>query len=77
MNTGLYPGNYFDYIDDEIALERENDMVDEFDDSVYNDLTFPTDARSLYFDPINPPKGSLPGKGSRNFIRILIIQREQ
>jgi hypothetical protein len=63
MNIGLFTGNYFDYIDDEVAFERESDLLDE-SDSLYADPCFPADGRSLYFDPINPPKGFLPGDES-------------
>jgi hypothetical protein len=61
MDIGLYTGNYFDYTDDEIALEREKDIFEGLNGSYYIDNSFPTDSRSLYFDPLNPPKGSLPG----------------
>lgn len=62
MNIGLYSGNYRDYADDDIALERESDIYEGLNGSFYNDVDFPADARSLYFDPLNPPKGSLPGE---------------
>jgi hypothetical protein len=62
MNIGLYSGNYYDYTDDAIALERENDIYEGLKGSFYNDQDFPANARSLYFDPLNPPKGSLPGE---------------
>lgn len=61
MDSGLCPGNYFDYPDDEVALQREFEIGDSLT-TTYEDETFPPNARSLYFDPLNPPKGSIPNE---------------
>lgn len=61
MNVGLCPGNYFDYEDDEMAIQREKEIASEIE-TRWNDPTFPADGRSLYFDPMNPPKGSIPNE---------------
>eukprot|EP01041_Mallomonas_annulata_P011157 gene11157-23318_t len=61
MDVGLCPGNYYDYEDDNMATNREAEIVDELEPNKYwEDFQFPPDGRSLYFDPLNPPKGSLP-----------------
>lgn len=62
MDHGLYSGNYYEYADDQFALEREYDIGESLEPGVlFTDDSFPTDPRSLYYDPLNPPKGSLPG----------------
>jgi hypothetical protein len=60
MEIGLYPKNYFDFEDDEVATQREIELVDTFN-GVFHDPTFPADARSMYFDPFSPSKGGFPG----------------
>ena len=58
---GLFDGNYYDYENDEIAIQRESDISQEIlPGKKWEDPSFPTDGRSLYFDPLCPPKGSLP-----------------
>ena len=59
IDRGLVQGNYFDYVDDDVALQGEIDLLDSAD--VFEDTSFPADARALYFDPLHPPKGALPG----------------
>ena len=59
IDRGLVQGNYFDYADDDVALQGEIDLLDSAD--VFEDTSFPADARALYFDPLHPPKGALPG----------------
>lgn len=61
MDQGLFPGNYFDYADDEIAIQREVEIGESIPGQYLDDI-FPPNARSLYFDPLNPPKGSLPNE---------------
>jgi hypothetical protein len=61
MNSGLCPGNYFDYPDDEVAIQREFEIGDSLTGTWIDDA-FPPNARSLYFDPLNPPKGSIPNE---------------
>ena len=74
MDHGLYSGNYHDYGDDQFALEREYDIGESLDPGVpFVDDGFPTDPRSLYYDPLNPPKGSLPGPTIK---WASIVQRE-
>jgi hypothetical protein len=68
MDKGLCPGNYFDYDDDDVAIQREIEIMDGTFGS-YVDTSFPTDGRSLYFDPMNPPRGSYPAE-SMNWFRI-------
>ena len=63
---GLVPGNYHDYPDDEVAVQREFEIGDSLD-SNYRDEDFPANARSLYFDPLNPPKGSIPNENVKWF----------
>ena len=58
LDRGLCPGNYFDYEDDETAVAQENEIAEEVAKS-WDDPTFPHDGRSLYFDPLNPPKGTV------------------
>lgn len=83
VNEGLFEGNYEDYMNDDVACQREIDLLGDDDDddsvaldvshhpgakknrktkmgSMFVDKAFPADGRSLYFDPINPPKGSIP-----------------
>ncbi len=59
IDRGLVQGNYFDYVDDEVALQAEIDLLDSAD--AFEDPSFPSDARALYFDPLHPPKGAMPG----------------
>lgn len=68
VDKGLCKQNYFDYQDDEVAIQREHDILDGLEGS-YVDKEFPADNRSLYMDPFNPPKGSLPGDTVR-WLRI-------
>jgi hypothetical protein len=66
MDAGLYPGNYFDYDDDDVARQREYEIAEDIPEgSHFVDSSFPADGRSLYFDPLNPPKGCLPSKNIR------------
>ena len=61
MDFGLCPGNYFEYDDETIARNRENEIADDLEfNQHWTDSSFPIDGRSLYFDPLNPPKGALP-----------------
>ncbi len=61
LDIGLCLGNYHDYVDDEIAIQKELELVEVLKhNEFYEDIEFPADGRSLYFDPYNPPKGSLP-----------------
>ena len=63
MDSGICPGNYFDYPDDDIAIQREFEIGDAVEEGeVYADEAFPANARSLYFDPLNPPKGAIPNE---------------
>jgi len=66
LDVGLCTGNYFDYANDDVARQREYDMAtDVIEGNRFIDSAFPTDARSLYYDPLNPPKGALPGEAVR------------
>ncbi len=57
QNNGLYDGNYFNYENDEIAIQREDDLNQEMlGDALWEDSAFPADGRSIYFDPLCPPK---------------------
>jgi len=59
----LCPGNYFDYVDDEFARQRELELYDTWNGpGAFLDVAFPPNARSLYFDPLNPPKGAIPNE---------------
>ena len=60
IDCGLVAGNYFDYRDDEVALQAEIDLLNAA--ASFEDEKFPADARALYFDPLHPPKGALAGK---------------
>jgi len=60
IDSGLAPGNYFNYPDHDVALQAEVDLLDGIE-GYFNDEAFPADSRQLYFDPAHPPKGSLPG----------------
>jgi calpain-12 len=74
MDVGLYPNNYYDYDDDDVALQRETEIAQTWQEAfvgrVYEDPYFPADGRSLYFDPLYPPKGALP-PDSLNWCRIV------
>ena len=59
IDSGLAPGNYFNYKDHDVALQAEVDLLDELT-GYYCDKEFPADGRALYFDPTHPPKGALP-----------------
>lgn len=61
MDNGIFPGNYHDYPDDEVAIQREFEIADALE-SHFRDEDFPANARSLYFDPLNPPKGAIPNE---------------
>jgi hypothetical protein len=77
IDTGLCKGNYFDAENDDVAIAMEAEAVEHIllDEEEwtgegpflerYEDPTFPADARSLYFDPYNPPKGALNGSSVR------------
>jgi hypothetical protein len=60
IDCGLVAGNYFDYRDDEVALQAETDLLNAV--ASFEDEKFPADARALYFDPMHPPKGALAGQ---------------
>lgn len=64
MDEAIFPGNYFDYGDDEVALQRELEVAENIVDN-YVDEIFPPNSRSLYFDPLNPPKAGLPNDSIR------------
>jgi hypothetical protein len=86
MESGLWPANYFDCDDEDVALQRlartrfylllistvehtiflcrEIDLMDGVHGS-FKDAHFPPNARSLYFDPHNTPKGSIPAQSLR------------
>lgn len=66
MDQAICSGNYFDYPDDEIALQRELEIGDSISEN-YIDESFPPNSRSLYFDPLNPPKGGLPNDSIKWF----------
>jgi hypothetical protein len=61
FDRSTFPGNYHDYPDDDIALQRELEIGEALT-VTYLDEAFPPNARSLYFDPLNPPKGSIPNE---------------
>lgn len=61
MDNGIVPGNYHDYPDDEVAIQREFEIADGCEGQ-FKDEDFPANARSLYFDPLNPPKGAIPNE---------------
>ena len=62
MDSGLYTGNYYDYKDDDVAIQREFDIIENIGKgNLFDDTTFSPDTRSLYFDPLYPPKNSVPG----------------
>jgi hypothetical protein len=67
MDQSLFPGNYHDYPDDEVALQREVELGESLSGSFFVDDIFPPNARSLYFDPLNPPKGSIPNESIKWF----------
>lgn len=61
LDVGICKGNYHDYIDDEMAIQREFDIIDDVKEGrFWEDPDFPANSSSLYFDPFNPPKGLLP-----------------
>lgn len=66
MDNGIFPGNYHDYADDEVAIQREFEIADNLEDH-FRDEDFPANARSLYFDPLNPPKGAIPNESVKWF----------
>jgi hypothetical protein len=66
MDTGIFPGNYLDYADDEVAVQREYEIADSLEDH-FKDEDFPANSRSLYFDPLNPPKGAIPNESVKWF----------
>lgn len=66
MDTSLFPGSYFDYPDDEVAMQRELELGETFT-GTYVDGVFPPNARSLYLDPLNPPKGAIPNESIKWF----------
>eukprot|EP01033_Poteriospumella_lacustris_P011586 gene11586-8257_t len=61
MDQSLCPGYYFDYPDDETAKQRELELIENYTAGFLDDI-FPPNARSLYLDPLNPPKGALPNE---------------
>lgn len=60
MDQALYPGNYHDYADDEVAMQRELEIGDGMLENNFIDEVFPPNSKSLYFDALNPPKGGIP-----------------
>lgn len=64
IETGLALGNYHDYEDDETAVGRELEISEEVAKN-WEDPVFPADGRSLYFDPLNPPRGAIPEQSLR------------
>jgi hypothetical protein len=67
MDIGIFPGNYHDYPDDEVAIQREFELADSLEGQNFKDEEFPANARSLYFDPLNPPKGAVPNESLKWF----------
>ena len=67
MDTSICPGNYHDYPDDEVAIQREFEIADGLEGQSFKDEDFPANARSLYFDPLNPPKGAVPNESIKWF----------
>ena len=53
-----------------MAFQRETELVQTWDETnpgeLFTDPYFPADARSLYFDPLYPPKGGYVSKHSTN-----------
>jgi hypothetical protein len=68
LDLGIDPWTYHDYPDDEVAKQREFEIGDALE-GLYEDPDFPANARSLYFDPLNPPRGSIPNE-SLKWMRI-------
>jgi hypothetical protein len=66
MDQALFPGNYHDYPDDDVAIQREVEIGESIAGYHIDDI-FPPNARSLYFDPLNPPKGSIPNESIKWF----------
>lgn len=66
MDQALCAGNYLDYPDDETAKQREIELIENFTGGFIDDI-FPPNARSLYLDPLNPPKGALPNESIKWF----------
>jgi hypothetical protein len=66
MDQAIFPGNYFDYADDEVAIQSEIEIGENLGES-YLDEVFPPNTRSLYFDPLNPPKGGIPNESIKWF----------
>lgn len=66
MDQAIFVGHYQDYPDDDVALQRELEMGEAVS-NIYVDEVFPPNARSLYFDPLNPPKGSIPNASIKWF----------
>jgi hypothetical protein len=66
MDSGIFPGNYHDYADDEVAIQREYEIADSLEEN-FRDDDFPANSRSLYFDPLNPPKGAIPNESVKWF----------
>jgi hypothetical protein len=66
MDQSIYPGNYFDYADDDVAIQREAEIAEDMGDFFVDDA-FPPNATSLYLDPLNPPKGSIPNESIKWF----------
>ena len=66
MDTGIFPGNYHEYTDDEVAIQREYELADTIEVR-FKDEEFPANSRSLYFDPLNPPKGAIPNESVKWF----------
>jgi hypothetical protein len=59
---------HFDYPDDEMAIQRELEIGESIAvNTSYLDTVFPPNARSLYFDPLNPPKGTIPNESIKWF----------
>ena len=57
VDVGIFPGNYFDYDDDETARQRTKEIARVIPKGAsWDDPSFPTDSRALFFDPLNPPK---------------------
>jgi hypothetical protein len=44
MDSGICPGNYFNYPDDDVAAQREFEIADGFD-TFFIDEAFPPNAR--------------------------------
>jgi hypothetical protein len=80
MERGLASSNYVDYESDDAAFQGERDFVEDLPAAnKFEDVEFPADSRSCYFDPFNPPKVGKKGRKKESIIiatihiKLLII----